>query len=238
MSRDVKSDFDALEQFMSEYRLTSIITETDYRIFISQQHKKYFSYLTMIAELTSFVGKKKYRKNLTIKQFDFIKESCSDIGIAFFYSFHGGYKGSKLLLRSSIETFLKGFCLDEVKNLDKETSIFELFAKVKSSKFFSSPKEKILLEGIHQQYKLLCKDVHTASVLNMASLSSLNFFPSFNKQEAQIISKTLLSLVPNYLSLLAIKYNQQFHIFHFKNRKIITSSIPNDLKPYINKIDD
>lgn len=236
MAREIKSDFITLENFITDYKLSHLLNNAEFRVFISQQHKKYYSYLTFIAELQNFAGKRKYSQNISQKQFGFIKESCSDIGIAYFTTFHGGYKATKLLLRSSIETFLKGFCLSDIKDIDKETSLFNLFRKAKSLKYFSSNPEKKMFDEIHQQYKLLCQDVHTATHLNMANVSALNYFPSFEYADAQKVSKTIMTLVPNYISLLSLKYNEQYHRFHYINRQIIIGSIPVNLRPLINNI--
>jgi hypothetical protein len=237
MSREIKIDYLTLESFISEYKISHLLTNADFKVFISQQHKKYYAYLSFIAELQNYAGKRKYSQNISRKQFDFIKESCSDIGIAYFSTFHGGYKAAKLLLRSSIETFLKGFCLDDIKDIDKETSIFNLFKKAKALKYFSSDPEKILFSEIHQQYKTLCLDVHTATHLNMANVSALNYFPAYENSDAQKVSKTIMKLVPNYISLLSLKFNEQYHSFHYKNKQIIIGSIPIKLRPLVNNIE-
>lgn len=237
MSRECNSDFADLKNFISNYSLNNLLSDNDFTVFIKIHHKKYFSYLTFIAEISNYVNKRKFINKYSKKQNSFIIESCSDIGMAYFSSFHGNYKAAKLLLRSSIETFLKGFCLSMIKDIDKEKRLFAFFRKIKALTYFKNPYEKGLLDEIHNQYKLLCKDVHTASIENMTNVTALNYFPKFEKEEAELLNKTMLVLIPNYLTLLCLRYNEQFHLFHYKNKKNIIESIAKKYRPKINNIE-
>lgn len=237
MSREVLADFQELLEFLKRYDLSQLMANSEFNKFISQQHKKFYSYLTAIAEFQNYIDDNNFSTPIQSNQFSFIKESCSDSGIAFFSSFHGSYKASKLVIRSSIETFLKGFNLDEIQDLDEETSMYELFRKVKSLNFFSSEPQKSIINSIHDSYKKLCADVHTATVINMANISALNYFPSFDETQARIVVNYILSLIPNYLILLCLKYNEQFHHFHYNNRKLILLAIPKEFRPKINNIE-
>ncbi|MBW1649653.1 MAG: hypothetical protein JRJ44_03040 [Deltaproteobacteria bacterium] len=236
MPREIKQDLLELRSFLNDYSLSDLLKNDSFNSFISKQHKKYFSYLTFIAELQNIVADSSFDNILLKSQFYFIKESCSDVGIAFFLTFHGSYKSSKLLLRSSIETFLKGFCLDDLPDIDKETSISGLFKKIKKLIFFNKKPSKEIIETIHQNYKSLCEDAHTATDLNMANISALNYFPRFEEAEAQKVSNFSLKLIPNYLALLSLKYNKQFHRFHYENRSIIINSISKKYRQIINNI--
>lgn len=237
MSREINLDFQELREFLNGYDLSLLLANNEFLTFISQQHKKFFSYLTAIAEFQNYVNISDFKTPLLESQFSFIKESCSDSGIAFFSSFHGSYKASKLIMRSSIETFLKGFNLDELPGLNEETSMYELFRHVKSLNFYSSEPQKSIINSIHHSYKKLCADVHTASEVNMANISALNYFPSFEESQAKIVANYSLSLIPNYLTLLCLKYNEQFHHFHYNNTKIIMLAIPKGYRPRINNVD-
>ena len=236
MSREIKADFILLNDFIRDYRISDSLANPDFNIFLSQQHKKYFAFLTLLGELQLKVNDAKFKPKITEDQYSFLKESCSDLGIAFFISFHGGYKGSKLLIRSSIETFFKGFCQDQIKGIDEESNLYTLFQKVKDYSFFKKQPAKTCFENIYAPYKLLCKDVHTASVVNMAGISALNYFPTFDKTEADKINKVVLNLIPFYLTLLCFKYNLHYHDSHYKNKQIIIASIPKEFRPVIHNI--
>ncbi len=235
MSREIKEDFLELQKFISGYQISGLLSNDDFKNILSQQHKRYFAYLTLVGELQMTLNKLGSNQ-LTSDQFNFIKESCSDFGTSIFTLFHGSYKGSKLLLRSSIETFLKGFNLDVSPDLDKETSVFELFNKVKALSFFQPEPQKHLIGLIHAKYKLLCEDVHTATEVNMASISSLNFFPKFILQEANTFNTTAAKLIECYVTLFCLKHNAFYHQIHFKNKSIIRKAIPNNYKDLINNL--
>lgn len=236
MSREIQNDFRTLKAFLDGYELSHLLNDESFIAFISKQHKKYFSYLTFIAEIQNYTDIPDFRNPILATQIPFLKESCSDTGISFFSTFHGSYKSSKLLLRSSIETFLKGFFLDLITDLDQESSTYKLFRKIKALPYCSNEPIKSIIDLIHDNYKVLCQDVHTATNLNMVNLSALNYFPSFDKDEAAKVSNFSLVLISSYLTLLSLKYNEQFHSFHFKNREIIIHSIPREYRPTINNI--
>lgn len=238
MSREIKSDLDHLVKFIEDYNLKHLIVDRDFTLAIKQQHKKYYAYLVYIAEMQEYTKDVNFPIVFRKDQFLYIKESCSDIGTSFFSTFHGNYKSSKLLLRSSIETFLKGFCLDDIADIDKETSMFRMFDNIKRLDFFSkNPQTLELFNKIHQAYKLLCGDVHTATVHNMANISALNYFPSFNKSESESVCRYTLNLIPCYLTLLLLKYNAQFHKFHHRNKEIIMEPIQKKYRPTIYNIE-
>lgn len=227
MSRVVKSDFEKLIQFVKNYSLKPLLSEKDFIHLISTCHKKYFSYLTLIAEL---------KNSLKDKEFSFLLESTSDIATALFHLFSGSYKSSKLILRSSIETFLKGFCLSFIKDIDKESSIYAMFNRIKALEFFSEDFNKQELNIIHQGYKELCKDVHSADEINMEKISALNLFPKYSKAEANVIITIFIKLIPCYVTLLCSKYNLVFHKIHHRNNEIILDAINKNKRPKINNI--
>ena len=237
MSREIKSDLDNLVNFIGAYNLAHLNCDEDFICSIKKQHKKYFAYLVYIAEIQGYVDDNLFQTVFTSNQLLYIKESCSDIGSSFFSTFHGIYKSSKLLLRSSIETFLKGFCLDEITDIDKETSMYRMFDDIRGIDFFSRRPQVLMLDKIHQVYKTLCGDVHTATIRNMASISALSYFPTFNKLESEFVCKYTLDLIPCYLTLLLLKYNKQFHKFDYRNKDIIMESIPKKYRPIINNIE-
>ncbi|WP_347159414.1 hypothetical protein [Pontibacter chitinilyticus] len=232
MSREINEDFSSLVAFLKGYNLTSLAINEDFLKIISQLHKKYFAYLTFIAELT-YLQKKGQATALSVKQIEFITESCSDVGSSIFVMTQGAYKASRMMLRSSIETFIKGFNLDEIPDLDSEKSVYAIFDKVKALSFFQIEPNKALLESIHQDYKLLCKDTHTATALNMRHITAMKYFPSFDIAEATQLKEFSIRLVSNYNTLLGIKYNSLFHLMHYKNKENILESIQRKFKPLL-----
>ncbi|MBK7959203.1 MAG: hypothetical protein IPK03_14595 [Bacteroidetes bacterium] len=140
MSREINNDFKELKGFIEGYSLAHLVNEESFNIVLSQQHKKLFSYLTFIAELHFQQNEKERLKVISKDQIDFLTESCSDIGNSMFLSIHGAYKASRIMLRSSIETFHKGYNLDDLPQIISTKSVFEIFDNVnKLPQFYEEP---------------------------------------------------------------------------------------------------
>ncbi len=227
MSRVIKSDFEKLKEFVKNYSLEGLLSDDDFIHLISTCHKKYFAYLTIIAELKNFLKE---------KEFSFLLESTSDIATALFHLFSGSYKSSKLILRSSIETFLKGFSFSYIDDIDEESSIYEMFKRIKALSFFAEEFNKRELITIHLYYRDLCKDVHSADEINMEKISALNLFPKYSKDDAEVIITIFIKLIPCYVTLLCIKYNEVFHKIHHRNNEIILDAVNKNKRPKINNI--
>lgn len=236
MSRLIKNDFDQIIAFLKDYSVTESLKDPDFSAFISTLHKKYYSYLVCMEELRLFVDDNQYETVLTSKQFYYLQESVSDCGQCFFLALNGCYKGAKLLLRSSIETFIRALCIDEDSTIETETSVYEVFNKIKQIKIFV---EKPSLEdNIHDEYKNLCGDVHTAGVQRMSGVTALKFFPHFDKNEANVLSRSILRLLPCYVTLLCLKFNKQFHQIHYENKDVISKEILRDYKAAVYGIEE
>lgn len=91
MSREVAFDFEKFRDFFQSYSLSGFDRNTQLLDNLSQLHKKYFAFLTFIAEL-------QYQKEnpsrgispfVTDNQLTYLTEACSDIGNAIFISVHG-----------------------------------------------------------------------------------------------------------------------------------------------------
>ena len=103
MPRDTRVDLQQLLTFIDSYNLSHLIKDNDFILSIKQQHKKYYSYLTYIAEIQQYINDSNSGVIFRNDQYPFLKESCSDIGIAFFSSFHGNYKTIQFLCQRSIK---------------------------------------------------------------------------------------------------------------------------------------
>ncbi len=236
MSRVIKKDFQALLEYIENYKLEQILTDESKNV-ISQYHKKYFAYLVLLGELK--YNLEDYSLNgLGGKPFQYIQESCSDIGIAYFNLLNGNYKSAKFLLRSSIETFLKGFNNDEYEGIFEEKSVYVIFEETKSLPFFNDSSNAELLSTIHDIYKRLCETVHTAFEASMENLSALNMFPKFDFNEARIVTDFALQLCGCYITLICLKFNKFYHKIHYENRDVIILGINKNVRKRINNIVD
>ena len=235
MSRLVKDDFGKLCTFIKDYGLSDVLDIEDAKKLLSFFHKKYFAYLVLIEEIHQKTVLNDGSINMSKEQYEYLQESCSDLGQAFFLVFHGCYKGVKLLLRSSIENFLKGSCMDEDRSLLTTKNVYEVFDKAKSTNVFIGTRVK-LYSQLRNEYSLLCQDVHTADDSHMASITSLNHFPSFQKKEAESISKIVQKIIPIYITAIALKYNRVYHSMSFTYKEITNKLIIKEYKKEVHNI--
>jgi hypothetical protein len=233
MAREVKNDFDLLKKFIKEYSLSSFEKDAILIEYLSQMHKKYYSLMAFIYELKDL-------KNPIIidgKQRDFLLETVSDVGNSIFLSINGAYKPSRLMLRSSIETFSKGFVIDELTQIDQEKRIYQMFDNIKAISFFSDEPNKTILADLNSLYSDLSKDIHTADKENMQHTSSLNYFPTKSKSSLESICKINSKIISSFLTLLCQKYNKEFHTIHHTNKQIIIDNIPKKYRKIIMNIE-
>ena len=235
MSRLIKEDFGKLCTFIKEYSLSDVLENEDAKKLLSSYHKKYFAYLVLIEEIHHEIEQKDKVVNMSKEQYDYLQESCSDVGQAFFLLFHGSYKGAKLLLRSSIENFLKGSCMDEDKSLPTTKSVYEVFEKAKATSTFKEKKGNLHAQ-LHNEYALLCQDVHTADVFHMASITALSHFPSFQKEDAGVVLKMVQRIIPIYITTIALKYNPVYHSMSYAYKDITNNEIVKEYKKDVHNI--
>ena len=229
MARDITKDFKELKSFIESYNLQTVIQDEDFLRVLSKQHKKYFGYLTFVAEITRLSDESDF--NLSQGQLNYLSESCSDVGQSIFIMTHGSYKASRMLMRSSIENFVKGFCIDSIPEITKKKSVSDIFDEVGDLPVFQDDPQQELFDRIRSQYSDLCKDVHTASLDYMEKTTALKYFPSFNVEKAEKASSTTVNLVSSYLYLLCTKYHSLFLKMHHRNRANIISVIPRSKRP-------
>ncbi len=221
MPRQMKSDFDSLITFLNSYSLGALCTDTDFVKFLSTLHKKFYAYLVLVEEMRPFVNNSNKHSVLSTLQFDYLRESVSDCGQALFLSINGCYKGARLLLRSSIENFLKGICLDEVTAIVTEKSVYQVFDDADAAMVF---KTTTIKADLHSLYSLLCQDVHTADVNHMTGITALKFFPHYDKKEADQLTQIYIQLLPLFISAICIKFRKCYHSIEYENKGIIAQS--------------
>ncbi|MDO5978794.1 hypothetical protein [Flavivirga spongiicola] len=238
MSREVSKDFEEFITFLKNYKLKKVFKNDEVIKNLRKIHKKYYSYLTLISELESLVDDTKLKPEIKKIQFTYIVESSSDILSAVFHSINGSYKSARMMLRSSIETFFKGFCEQDIEGILEEKRIFVIFDSIKEIDYFKKEPQKTMLNSCLSEYGDLCKDTHTAKAINMQKLTAFKYFPSYDDNQMNDISKRILKLIQVYLFLICNRHNSHFQQMHHRNKANIILSIKKSLKPIIlNNID-
>lgn len=233
MSRVLSEDFEKLLLFIKSYSLK--IDDKDTKEKVSQMHKKYFSYIALIYELKD--AKVKGIPILNTTQKEYFIESLSDIANCFFLTINGAYKPAKLILRSSIETFIKGFSHDEVPNIIIEKNVYRVFESTKNLSFFNKQVPIENFDKLSQNYSELSKDTHTAHKSNMQHTASLAYFPKNSKDELNRIAHQYSSIISAFVVILVLKFNDSFHKIHHKNKNIILNAVPKKIRPIIMNVE-
>jgi hypothetical protein len=232
MSRELSADLEQLVSFIKNYNLESLAEDKAILPIVSKIHKKYFSLLALLVELNSQdIKNNGFNNNDDCKNYLF--ESLSDLGNSFFLTFNGGYKASRLMLRSSIETFVKGISVEQLPNITSEKRVFKIFEEVSKVSLFSNEPLKSCFDDIKKQYSDLCEDTHTARKSNMQHISALNYFPTQDIASARKVSDIFVSLTQSYIFIISMKFNQEFHQIHHANKSNIIKAIKKSNRPVV-----
>ncbi|KFJ87933.1 hypothetical protein IJ23_09005 [Vibrio sp. OY15] len=234
MTRECKSDFDELIKYISNYKIDGNLDNSSYKTTAKSMHKAYFSLLHWHTEFMhqSEFFEENYSNNKDIV--NRISEVVSDVGSSKFNWINGSYKASRVMLRSSIENFVRALGSIDDESLLVEKSVYSLMGRAKvTSIFTSSEKVKSSFGNLHESYKELCKDTHTSQSENMEKISSLVDYPKFYEQKSNSTGGIFTSVVKNILIILCIVFNALYHKMHHKNRENILISIPRTSKPLI-----
>lgn len=234
MSRECKSDFDEFVNYISTYKVDDNLTKKSYVDTAKNMHKAYFSLLHWHTEFLHqkdfFKEKFSNNEEVLIR----ISEVISDVGSSKFNWINGSYKASRVMLRSSIENFIRALSSIKNNSLLTEKSMYALMEQAKASQIFtSSQKVKDCFTSLHNSYKELCKDTHTAKAENMERVTSLIDYPKFHEEKSKKAGEIFSSVVKNVLLILCLVFNSLYHKMHHKNRENILISIPRISKPLV-----
>lgn len=235
MTREQKSDFEALVTYISDYKIPIKENGQRYKNPLRAMHKSYFSLITFCCEAKenqdNFLS---LLKNPHDELMGRILETASDMGCSLFNWINGSYKTSRIMIRTAIENFIRGIGALEDKALISEKNVYSLFEKASGLQVFSASTEiKQAFNQLHSDYKLLCQDVHTASDKNMEFLSSLADFPSYKEQKGEICKEVFVRTSNLMIFVLCCVFNSFFHRMHHRNKENILVSIRKSLRPTV-----
>ena len=237
MSRETNKDFKELIEYIDSYSLNS--DNQEYVSFVKSIHKHYFSMLSWNAEILH--RKDDFYSASSIsneRAYNYINESVSDISSSTFNWINGNYKTSRIMLRVSIENFIRGISSIENNSQLSEKNVYQLFDNAKDMAIFSKTITiKDRYNNLHSDYVLLCEDTHTASELNMENITSLSYFPEFNRDRALDCKNIYIRIVKNMNIVFCLIFSEFYHSIHHKNKENIMNSIPGSIKPILSGIE-
>jgi hypothetical protein len=233
MTRECKLDFKSLTAYISEYSLDKNIGNDKYFNNLKKMHKVYFSAVTwnieMIHNTDIFT---QCFSNCNEDSINRISESVSDFGSSLFNWMNGGYKVSRVMLRVGIENFIRGIGSINDKSILTEKSVYALFDNAKQLPIFNTSETiKSAFYQLHSDYKLLCKDTHTAGNGNMAQLSTLSGLPIFKDKKAKDSSEVFIRILKQTTYIFCLIFSSFYHQLHHRSKENILHSVERKVKP-------
>lgn len=215
MTRLVIKDFKDFQQFLNDYSLTNSIANQDLVSLLKSFHKGYFAFLNLILELD-------HRNIWPEEVANRFKESCSDMRQSLFLMCHGTYKPANLILRSSIENFVKaiGFFVDP--DISKVKKIYEVFEIASGFNGCLISDFESKFQEIHSDYGKLCDYTHTATKKEMSHISALNVLPHYNLEKTKELCDIARRILKNYVLILIWSFREDFFKITADGRENIT----------------
>lgn len=154
MSREISDDLKLLEQFIRDFNLSGVSGNQELINKVKPMHKKLYSLMTFVVEVDHVNATQSV---ISENGLNFLKESISDLGQALFCWIQGAYKPSSLILRSSIETFIKSISGEEILSVYQEKSMYKVFDIAKEISCFKSDFGKTCFTSYIQHIKICAK---------------------------------------------------------------------------------
>lgn len=216
----INEDFNLCLEFFDSYRLNMILGDDEFQKSFKSIHKMHYCLMLFQAEFkTKCTQSESFINNK-------LNDVCSDIGTALFNAIHGSYKASYMLLRSSIENFLKLIGMYHGLQMDNFKKVSKLNEAVNKLDFINQNCViKDNFNQINNLYTNFSAYVHTASDIDMATISCLSQLPKYNADLFKNISHRFVSLLKIYIFLLIVVLNRYFFKFHSDNRDLILKSL-------------
>lgn len=235
MSRECAADFFALRSYVDAYSVAPNLAKNSYVESLKAMHKVYFSVVCWHAEIISSkdeisASKSSFTDDIWLR----ISEAVSDLSSSLFNWINGSYKACRIMLRSSIENFIRAIAATEQPEIIKEKNIYKLFElSAKLQVFAAHPTIKNNYDQLHSSYKVLCRDTHTASFENMDQITSLDGLPVYAKVKAVSAKDLYVKVSQSFTIIVCLLLNAEFHKMHHRNRENILNIVPRPIRPII-----
>lgn len=207
-----KSDYTNFKSYCETYSLPSITDERSEQI-IREIHKEIY--------------KMYYLHSCIENENDFLKETVSDLLSVMFMARQGLTKGAMVILRSSIENFMRYLVETylEDKSIIYHTVVLPLFENTKG--FFYQ--HNIIINnvnGLYSNYSYLCQFSHSALTQYQSQFMTLSEIQNLNINDLRNIKSQVSNTVCYFLAILTycfyIQENKNSsNISNFKRREFL-----------------
>ncbi len=235
MTRECKADFSNLTTYIVNYRIASNLDQDDFVASLKRMHKGYFAAITWNAEIAhktdAFMSLPPACSDHVTQR---LSECVSDFGSSLFNWANGNYKAARVMLRVSIENAVRGISAVEEEGLLEEKNAYKLFEQASKLGIFNQADViRELFDALHADYKLLCRDAHTATAQDMEHLTSLAGIPAFDQEKSLDTEDVFVRVTRAITSIFCITFNQFFHQMHHRNKENVLNSLQGKIKPHI-----
>lgn len=227
MKRDsVNKSFQELSAYLGSYNLTAITAEAEFNKGLKSSYKRYHALLIWHANLSK--GCIWPTKKTKSKEFSaYFSECISDLCLAIFLYSHGTYKPSFLILRSSLENFIKCICIHEDQKVLNIKSVYEIVGIGKQTGIItSSDSASKHYKKIMDYYSDLCGFVHTADIAHMTLTNAVGVYPLFDKANATECEKMMRACITSMCCILCVMFRARFRSMHHSEQDLISDILP------------
>ncbi len=227
MSREVRADFEKLEDFFKEVSLADHFSNRKFVEHLKTMHKKAYAILLYTCE-------RDFQKSQELDEhaIDYVNETLSDLLQVTYCWCNGLYKTSQLQLRSAIEMFVKGIAGNENEKVFEEKNVYRVFELAKDTSWFSSALGAQYLINLHQVYAELCAAVHGAKQINLELISALGSIPNYDDRKAsELVAQFCRTL--DYIIGIILLNSHVINNMHHVNRQSFLDALPRTMKSEI-----
>lgn len=222
MSREITEDVAVLTKYLTEFNLGKSVCNPDYINNLKSMHKKAFGFLLFFVELNKQNSEEPVLSKISIR---YLNETGSDIIQSLFSWAVGSYKSANMMLRSSIETFLKAIIGNEDDKIYDEKSVYTIFENAKLHSFFTSELGKKKLQIMHSVYRELCMISHSAREIELGTITSLNHLPRYDRDLARKYKSVYHRQIEAMLCMILFNFYRNVLKMHPLNRDTFLSTV-------------
>ncbi len=226
MAREITSDFIELESYIKAYELKY---SEDFLVLLKLMHKKMYAYLTFLSE-------SEYKNHIDDSSLVYLNECGSDLAQGMICWTHGLYKPANLMLRSSIETYIKGIVAIEDKSILTEKSMYKVFEMAEEASCFKDKLGAKNFQVLRQNYGELCITAHSADLSSLNPITVIKMLPAFDEQVAERYTVQFVRIVESMLAVFLNHFYSFVWKMHHKNLTNFLSTISKQTKREVNDI--
>lgn len=240
MSRIIANDFDRLLEYIRQYSISTEIQSDTIKRELKKGHKLYLCLLFLWHRVDCLHREQQLSLCGTLvsdtQTLNYMEEAISDIGNGFSCCIHGNYKPALMLLRSSIENYLRFVSCEFNNEANTTTVINNLFEIAKDIPLFQS-QNRDYLNQLKQIYGELCAYTHTASLNHMTRIHAISHFPTPDREKLSEWNLKALCISNIILHSTLLANRKIYTNAHFKIKEVLEDMLPKALCRLLNGVD-